>query len=157
MIKFNITCQSKHWPARFKSVNFITKKILSFKKDLNFNFKVDYICNIILTENKLIKKMNTKFRKQKTTTDVLTFVSEVNFKNFKKTKFTDIFLSAEMIKKDAKFNRISFYDHLSHLLVHSFLHLNGFNHKKIKDFNEMKNIEIKILKKLNIKNPYLYN
>ena len=98
--------------------------------------------------------MNSKFRNKNKITDVLTFVSEVNLPNEKKKKFCDIILSANTIKNDAIKNKIAFYSHLTHILIHSFLHINGFKHKKIKDFNKMKNLEIKILKKLGITNPY---
>jgi probable rRNA maturation factor len=101
--------------------------------------------------------MNYKFRKQKKSTDVLTFVSELNIKKKYKAKICNIFLSAETIKRDAHINKINFYTHLTHLLIHSFLHINGFTHKKKQDYDKMKNIEIKILKKLGISNPYLYN
>ena len=155
MISFTIICQSKHWPARFKKVENLIKKVLIFKKDLCFNFDNDYICNIILIDNNRIKKMNNKFRKKNKITDVLTFVSELNFKKTKKIKVTDIFLAAEIIKNDATKNYITFYDHLTHLFIHSILHVNGFKHEKEKDFIKMKNIEIKVLKKLKIENPYL--
>ena len=157
MIKLSIICKSNHWPVRMKKVNLIIKKILNFKKDLYFNINIDYNCNIVLSDNRLIKKMNYKFRNKKIATDVLTFISEVNIKKEQKTKICDIFLSAEIIKKDAKTNRISFYDILTHILIHSFLHINGFTHDKINDFNKMKNIEIKVLRKLGINNPYKYS
>ena len=64
MIKFTVICKSKHWPARVKKITSIIKKILKFKKDLNFKQTITYNCNIILTDNKLIKKMNYKFRKK---------------------------------------------------------------------------------------------
>ena len=104
---------------------------------------------------KLIKKMNLQFRKINKSTDVLTFVSKVNINMKKPRKICDIFLSAETILKDSKINEINFYDHLTHIIVHSFLHINGFVHKKINDFVQMKNEEIKVLKKLSISNPYL--
>jgi len=155
MINYTIICQSKHWPARFKKVENLIKRVLLFKKDMCFNFEGDYICNIILTDNDRIKKMNYKFRKKNKITDVLTFVSELNFKKTKKIKVADIFMAAETIKNDASKNYITFYDHLTHLFIHSILHVNGFTHKKTKDFIKMQNIEIKILKKLKITNPYL--
>lgn len=157
MIECLIICKSKHWPARFKKINSIVKKILIFKKDLGFKVNVNYNCNIILSDNKLIKKMNYKFRNQKIATDILTFVSEADIQKKNKIKVCDIMLSAEFIKKDAKFNKITFYDHITHLIIHGFLHINGFTHKKIKNFNQMKNIEIKILKKLKVNDPYLYH
>ena len=155
MIETVIICRSNHWPARYKKVNLVVKKLIKFKKDLKFNLNYRYSCNIILSDNNLIKKMNSKFRNKNRITDVLTFVSEIKDQKRQIIKISDIFLSAETIKKDAKINKITFYNHLTHLLIHSFLHINGFKHKQIKDFNKMKNIEIKILKKLGITNPYL--
>ena len=61
-----------------------------------------------------------------------------------------------MIKKDAKKNLINFYDHLTHLIIHCFLHVNGYDHKIKSDFLKMKSLENKILNSLGIKDPYLY-
>ena len=152
MIKFTVICKSNHWPARVKKITFIIKKILKFKKDLKFRQAITYNCNIILADNNLVKKINYKFRKKKQPTDVLTFVSEIRKKNIKKFKICDIFISAEIIKKDAKRNNTTFYDHFTHILIHSFLHINGFNHIKNKDYYQMNKKEILILKKLGIIN-----
>ena len=155
MINFSLFCKSNHWHVRKKTVNSIINKILKCKKDLKFNINIDYICNIILADDKLLKKINVKFRKIKQTTDVITFISEVNINKVKKQKICDIFLSAQTIKKDAIQNQISFYNHLSHIIIHSFLHVNGFDHKKNIDYSRMKKVETKVLNKLGIKNPYL--
>ena len=153
MIKFTVICKSKHWPARVKKITSIIKKILKFKKDLKFRQVINYNCNIILADNNLIKKINYKFRKKKQPTDVLTFVSEIRKKNVQKFKICDIFISAEIIKKDAKRNNTTFYDHFTHILIHSFLHINGFNHIKNEDYYQMNKKELLILKKLRIINP----
>ena len=150
MIKFSVICKSNHWPARVKKITSIIKKILKFKIDLKFSQAITYNCNIILADNKLIKKINYKFRKINQSTDVLTFVSEIRKKNIKKFKICDIFISAEIIKKDAKRNNTTFYDHFTHILIHSFLHINGFNHIKNKDYYQMNKKEVLILKKLGI-------
>ena len=100
--------------------------------------------------------MNLQFRKINKSTDVLTFVSNVNINVKKPRKICDIFLSAETILKDSKINEINFYDHLTHIIVHSFLHINGYAHDKISDFKIMQQIEIKVLNKIGISNPYLY-
>jgi len=155
MINFYLICKSKHWSVRLVKIDTLIKNILKFQKDLNFNKMIDYDCNLILTNNQLIKKMNYKFRKKNKVTDVLTFISTVDLKKNRKQKICDIFLSAEMITKDAKKNNINFYNHLTHLFIHSFLHINGYVHDKVADFNRMKKIEIKVLNKIGIINPYL--
>ena len=155
MINFSLICQSKHWPARVKKISVIIKKILNFRQDLNFKKSINYNFNIVLTNNKFIKKINYKFRNKKEVTNVLTFVSEINKQNIKKFKICDIFISAEIIKKEAQRNKITFYEHLTHILIHSFLHINGFNHAKNKDYTKMSRKEIFILRKMGISNPYI--
>ena len=69
--------------------------------------------------------------------------------------YCDIFFSAETIKNDATINSINFYDHITHLIIHCFLHVNGYDHKKETDFIKMKNLEEKILMKFDLESPYL--
>ena len=98
---------------------------------------------------------NLKYKRKNKTTDVLTFVSTLKNINYNKTKYCDIFFSAETIKLYSKQNKISFYDHFTHLLVHSFLHINGYMHKKENDCIKMQKTEIEILNKIGLQNPYL--
>jgi len=154
MIFYIVSTQSNHWPRRVKTINKIIRKILNYKKDLKFLSNMNYYCNFILANDKFIKKLNYKYKQTNKPTDVLTFVSKVYRKNQKKQKYCDIVFSIDTIKKDVEKNNIDFYNHISHLIIHSFLHINDFVHNKIKDYLIMKKIEIKILKKLKIENPY---
>jgi probable rRNA maturation factor len=154
MIKYNLICKSNHWPARVKKIENLIKILLKLKINLKFKNNINYTCNIILTETNFMKKINKKYKNANKDTDVLTFVSELNFKKQRKHKICDIFLSSQIIKKDAKNNEVNFYNHLGHLLTHSFLHINGYLHDNVSDFEKMKNIEIKILNKIGISNPY---
>ena len=95
------------------------------------------------------------YRKKNMSTDVLTFVTSLNNNSAKNVSYCDIFFSAETIKKDAKKNIINFYDHITHLMIHCFLHVNGYDHKKETDFTKMKNLEEKILMKFDLESPYL--
>jgi len=45
-------------------------------------------------------------------------------------------------------------NHLTHLFVHSTLHLLGYDHVQDEDANMMEKLETHILSKLNISNPY---
>ena len=57
--------------------------------------------------------------------------------------------------KDAFNNKIKFYDHVTHIIVHSLLHISGYKHKNNYDSLIMQRKEIKILNNLRISNPYL--
>ena len=155
MIKLNFYVQSNNWSRRINKVKKISNKVIKEKTNLNFDKKINYYLNIILSNNKKMKKLNLKFKKINKATDVLTFISTFKNINYNKTKYCDIFFSAETINLDSKKNKINFYDHFTHLLIHSFLHINGYMHKRVKDFIKMQKTEIEILNKMGLQNPYL--
>ena len=153
-IQINFFCKSNLWSRRMVKIREIVKKAIKID-DLNFTKNNFYFLNLVFVDDKNIKKINKEYRKKNKTTDVLTFVNSIkNNKNINET-YCDIFFSAETIKKDAKKNIINFYDHITHLMIHCFLHVNGYDHKKETDFIKMKNLEEKILMKFDIESPYL--
>ena len=154
MIKYNISSKVINWNKRVKKIDNIVKNILIYKKDLKFLNDINYECNFVLANDLFVKKLNNKYKNINKCTDVLTFISTIDFRNKKKEKYCDIIFSIETIVNDSKKNKIDFYDHITHLIIHSFLHINNYIHDKINDYLKMKKIEIKVLKKLEIDNPY---
>ncbi len=153
-IQTNFFCKSNHWSKRMLKIKEIVKKIIKID-ELDFKKNNLYILNLIFVDDKKIKNINKTYRKKNKTTDVLTFVNFIkNNKNENET-YCDIFFSAETIKKDAKNNLLNFYDHITHLIIHCFLHVNGYDHKKESEFMKMKQLEEKILLYFDIESPYL--
>jgi len=66
----------------------------------------------------------------------------------------DIVLALETIAKEAKNFDISFNHHLTHLVIHGFLHIFGYDHIEDKDAEAMETLEIACLAQLGITNPY---
>ena len=154
MINYTISSRNYRWTKRLKKVDDIVNQVLVYKKDLQFIKNINYYCDFTLANDKFIKHLNQKFRKINQSTDVLTFVSKLSMKNKKEDRHCDVVFSIETILNDAKKNNVNFYNHLTHLIIHSFLHMNDFLHNNIRDYLIMKNTEINILKKLGIANPY---
>ena len=100
-------------------------------------------------------KLNKTYKNKRSDTDVLTFITKNLNKNVGKILYCDIFFSIDTIEKFISTNKISIYDHFNHLLIHSLLHINGYDHKKNLDFKKMKKEEIKILGSFGINNPYI--
>ena len=153
-IQTNFFCKSNHWSKRMSKIKAIVKKIIKID-ELDFKKNNSYILNLIFVDDKKIKNINKTYRKKNKTTDVLTFVNFIQNHNKKNETYCDIFFSAETIKKDAKKNLLNFYDHITHLIIHCFLHVNGYDHKKESEFLKMKKLEEKILMYFNIESPYL--
>ena len=152
-IKVDFFSESKKWPRRIPKIKIITKKTINKMRSY---FKDDHIfeINIVLTDKSKMIKLNKNYRNKQSDTDVLTFISQNSNKNVGKILYCDIFFSIDTIEKFIHKNKVSIYDHYNHLLIHSFLHINGYDHKKKLDFKRMKKEEIKILGLFGINNPY---
>ena len=153
-IQTNFFCKSNYWSKRMLKIKEIVKKIIKID-DLDFKKNNFYILNLVFVDDNKIKNVNKLYRKKNKTTDVLTFVNYIKKNKNMNEAYCDIFFAAETIKKDAKLNLINYYDHITHLIIHCFLHVNGYHHKTNIDFLKMKKLEKKILSKLEIKNPYI--
>lgn len=67
----------------------------------------------------------------------------------------DLIMARETVEREAREQGKSFTDHMSHLLVHGFLHLFGYDHMSDDEAEEMEALEVEILRALGISNPYL--
>ena len=76
MISINVFSEEKAWSKRLKDKNLFFKKICnSFPKKYQFlNKKVSL--NVLLSNNKNIKKLNKMFRDKNKSTDILSFPSK---------------------------------------------------------------------------------
>tara|TARA_B100001559_G_C16298573_1_gene528541 strand:+ start:284 stop:760 length:477 start_codon:yes stop_codon:yes gene_type:complete len=155
IIKVDFFSESKKWPRRLPTIKKLSYKTI---KIMNKYFKKNhtFFLNLIFSDKKKIIKLNKKFKNKYKDTDVLTFVSEISNKELGKILYCDIFFSIDTIESFIKKNKVTIYNHLNHLLIHSILHINGYDHKNSKQFNTMKKEEIKILKIIGISNPYIY-
>ena len=142
MIKANIIIDNYKWKSRIKNPSYYFKKRLKeLSKTINIKNKSQEF-SILLTDNKKMKGLNYKFRKKNKPTDVLSFPIKVILR--KKFYIGDIAISFEIINKRSK--KSNFLDEFDKSWVHGYLHLVGYDHKKIKDFKKMNNKETLILK-----------
>ena len=108
--------------------------------------------SIFFAGDEKIIELNSRYRKLKLPTNVLSFPSFIE-KN-KEIFLGDIIFAAETIFKEAKKDKKSCKNHLIHLFIHGILHLLGYDHQTEENAKKMENLEIKILKTLKIDNPY---
>ena len=60
----------------------------------------------------------------------------------------------ETIRDEAIDQKKTFDDHLKHLVVHSVLHLLGYDHEDDEEAKKMEELEVRILKSIGVANPY---
>jgi probable rRNA maturation factor len=66
----------------------------------------------------------------------------------------DIIIARETLEREAAELEKSFDDHLTHLLVHGFLHLLGYDHMNSAEAEIMEGLETRILAQLGLSDPY---
>ena len=104
--------------------------------------------SVVLSNDAEVQKLNKTYRHQDKPTNVLSFSSDAE------GELGDIILAYETVVKEAEKSRIFPLDHTTHLIIHGFLHLLGYDHESEDDALIMEAMEIHILKTLNIDNPY---
>ena len=134
-----------------KSVSDLIKALLQVKPDLKEIFK-DRPVNLSFISKKAIKELNSEFLKKDKPTNVLSFPS--TGLSFSDEILGDIAICPEIIKKEAAIQNKEEQDHLSHLIIHSLLHLAGYDHQEATSAEQMESLEIRALKKIGIANPY---
>ena len=117
--------------------------VSEFKKgDYEVNQKVNYCwhkrnaiqknfyISIFVTNNINMQKINFKYRKKNKTTNVLSFPQNENRRTGKSSSIVlgDIVVSLEKVYEESLKEEKHFYNHLSHMIIHSLLHLLGFDH-----------------------------
>ena len=133
------------------SVSDLIKALLQVKPDLKKSFK-DRPVNLSFISKKAIKELNSEFLKKDKSTNVLSIPS--SGLSFGDDILGDIAICPEIIKKEAAIQNKEEQDHLSHLIIHSLLHLVGYDHQEADSAKQMESLEVKALKKLGIANPY---
>ena len=142
MIKANVILDYPEWKKKIKNPsNYIIKKLKTLSKIPSFRNKKQEF-TLLLTNNRKMKSLNNKFRKKNKVTDILSFPFNYIFK--KNSYLGDIALSYEIINQRSK--NSNFNMEFDKMWVHGYLHLLGYDHKKIKNYKAMKRIEDKILK-----------
>jgi probable rRNA maturation factor len=113
-------------------------------------FKGRKSLTVLLSSDEKLKDLNRAFRGRNKPTNVLSFPAARNETGYR----GDIAIAYGVTRREAAASGKRFIDHASHLVVHGVLHLAGYDHEKARDAAIMEPLEVKILKRLGIQNPY---
>ena len=105
---------------------------------------------LLLSSDEKLKALNRDFRGRDKPTNVLSFPAAKNQDGYR----GDIAIAYGVTRREAEAAGKRFADHASHLVVHGVLHLAGYDHEKSRDADIMEPLEVKILKRLGIADPY---
>ena len=103
------------------------------------------------------KKINMRFRNVDKPTNILAFPSSdlPYIELDEPLSLGDLVVCAPLLEKEALEQEKELESHWAHILIHGILHLIGYNHEDSSAANIMEDLEIQVLKKIGISNPYL--
>ncbi len=130
---------------------------------LSYQQLTDKEMTVRIVDDAEIQQLNQQYRGKDTVTNVLSFPFEMpelvlpegiemdeSISNF----LGDIVISAQVVKQESKQQNKLLKHHWAHMLIHGTLHLLGYDHIEEQEAEEMESIEIAILQKLAIDDPY---
>ena len=110
---------------------------------------------VALSSSDVVHRLNREFRGQDKPTNVLSFPATHGMLAASDTaQLGDVILAVEVVLAEAAEAGIAPVHHLQHLVVHGLLHLLGYMHETEADAAEMERLEIEILSRIGVANPY---
>jgi probable rRNA maturation factor len=113
---------------------------------------------IVLTHDSAIRRLNRQWRGKDEPTNVLAFPAPQpsgSPPHLPRIPLGDIVIAYQTLAREAAAERKPFGHHLAHLAVHGFLHLSGHDHATAAEAAAMEGLEVAILARLGIPNPYV--
>ena len=104
---------------------------------------------LVLADDALLRDLNAQFRGKDKPTNVL------SFPDGEKPPGGGIAVAFETVSAEAAAQGKPFINHAKHMILHGFLHLLGQDHEKPREARLMEGLEIAILARMGIPNPYV--
>ena len=148
----DIQTQSPLWEAQPLAAQTVRKAITAAASALS---TAGGELSIVLTDDSAIRLLNRDWRGIDQPTNVLSFPASGNKTSEGARLLGDIVIAYETLERECDNEDRIFLHHLAHLAVHGFLHLIGYDHQTDPQAEEMEGLESKIMKRLNMPDPYL--
>jgi probable rRNA maturation factor len=110
---------------------------------------------IVLTDDAAIRELNHRWRGRDAPTNVLSFPAHGLVPPGSGPRpLGDVVIAYETMEREAQEQGLPLTHHLTHLAVHGFLHLLGYDHESDTEAETMEQLERDILARLDVPDPY---
>ena len=139
------------WPEHFDAI--AEKAVLAALAGAKARIKGAAEFSVLLTDDEEQRELNAQWRGKDSATNVLSFPQIEPFGPVMGL-LGDITLARETLEREAADLGKSLDDHFTHLMVHGFLHILGYDHIDEAEALQMEGLETQILAGLGIDDPY---
>lgn len=146
-----MSIESEGWPAELEAL--AERAVFEALEQAGARVTGVAEISVLLTDDAQQRVLNREWRQIDKSTNVLSFPQLEPFAPLAGL-VGDLSLARETLEREAAEMGIGFSDHFTHLVVHGFLHLLGYDHLEEDDAVRMENLETRILQTLGIADPY---
>lgn len=153
-LEIDVSVESGQWAVVSDVEALSSRAILAAAECSGMVLKKGAEVSVLLTTDAQIRELNRIWRHQDKPTNVLSFPAATGARMADAIMLGDIVVAFETVNREAMIDGKTLEDHLTHLLVHGFLHLLGHDHLTEPEAEIMENLERAILASLSIADPY---
>lgn len=150
-LEIAIIRNTEDWPEHFDAL--AEKAVLAALAGAKARVKGAAEISVLLTNDEEQHELNAQWRGKDSATNVLSFPQIEPFGPVVGI-LGDITLAHETLVREALELDKSLEDHFTHLVVHGFLHILGYDHLEEAEALQMEGLETQILAGLGIADPY---
>ena len=110
--------------------------------------------SILLADDSAVQRLNRDWRGIDKPTNVLSFPAPESMTKGVAAVLGDIVIAYETLTRECADEDREFLHHLTHLTVHGYLHLVGYDHQNDLDAQEMEMLESKIMTRMKLPDPW---
>jgi probable rRNA maturation factor len=154
-VDFDIVVEAGDWPPHGE-LGALARAVLDAAcAELALTAEPPAEVSLLFTDDAHIRDLNRQWRNKDKPTNVLSFPAMAVHPGIPLPPVLgDVVLALGTVRREAVLEDKSFEHHLSHLILHGFLHLIGYDHEDEQEAEEMESAERRILARLAIPDPY---
>ena len=151
-----VMVQSPRWKKQPRAATIVRNAVQAAAKATSTRAELA----IVLTDDSAIRALNRDWRGFDKPTNVLSFPAAKQRAGSRGdghspgSSLGDVIIAFQTVAREATGEDKPFKHHLSHLAVHGFLHLLGYDHETDRDARKMERLEVEILAGLGMPDPY---
>lgn len=154
MISIEISIESEGWSSESILEALVRRALSMAIEETRVQLAEDAEVSLVFTSDASVRELNKVWRQQDKPTNVLSFPAAEPHQLPTSALVGDIVVARETVAREADAEGKTFDAHLTHLIVHGFLHLVGFDHETDEEAEEMEALETRVLARLGIPDPY---
>ena len=153
-----VTCDvlvdDPRWTERMDVEAVVNSAVEKVLQATNAKLRRDAEASFSFSTDERVRQLNSTWRHKDAPTNVLSFPAAESASLETSPLLGDVIMAYETIDREAIEEGKLFVHHASHMIVHGFLHLIGFDHEDEEEARDMENVESRVLTELGVPDPW---